>query len=205
MAWFSRKAPSTASSAATAVTVPPKPPSPSRPAPQPVTAVPLEDNELKAYKRTCDAICFYPAALLHAELLAFFKEEGIPTYPYPEVCGYLQTKALQQNRVWCWRPLRQEDTAKIQSISGYEFAGNRHGHYYPANSECGPYTAAVPLRVLGIVEKIHERFGDKVAFFVSDYAVPHPDPVIMVAVVGVPVIVFDVWDEPDFGVKPEDV
>jgi hypothetical protein len=62
-----------------------------------------------------------------------------------------------------------------------------------------PYHHAVPIHVLRQVNKIQDRFGDEVKFFVSDYTDPKPDPFIMVTALDVQQIIFGVWDEPNFG------
>lgn len=61
-----------------------------------------------------------------------------------------------------------------------------------------PYNKAVPVKILRWVKKIQEKFGKDVLFFVSDYAVPRPDPFIMVTAPDVSRIIFGVWDEPAF-------
>ena len=154
---------------------------------------PLDDNELKAHIRVTEALGYEPPALLEAKLLNYFKENGIKVYDYNSVFNYLKGKAEAQGKKFIWRPLRPQDTEVGYSWGGFNEHGSYHKHW-----DYRPYTHAVPLRVLATVEKIVERFGNKVKFFVSDYAVPRPDPFIMVTALDVSTLVFDYWDEPDF-------
>lgn len=154
---------------------------------------PLEDNELKAHIRVTEALGYLPPALLGAKLLNYFKENGIKVYDYDSVSDYLKGKAEAQGKKFIWRPLRSQDKEAGYSWGGFGEHGSYHKHW-----DYRPYAYAVPLRVLATVEKMVEQFGDKVKFFVSDYAVPKPDPFIMVTALDIPMFVFDHWDEPDF-------
>ena len=167
-----------------------------------VSTIPLEDNERLAYERTCQAIGFEPAKLLYARLLAFFKTKGIRTFNYAEVAAYMKTKAEKEGKIWYWRPLRATDVTNGWWFSGFNMNSNpKHDYYASHRQECRPYDKEVPLRVLGTVEQIHQEFGDKVKFFVTDYSVPRPDPFIAIIVQDMPSLVFDYWDEPDFAVS----
>jgi len=175
------------------------------PAPALVTSVPLDDNELRAYTRTAQAVGFLPAALLEAQLLAFFAEHKIPRYDYVAVSRYLTKKAEQDSdrKVWFWRPLREKDTPK-----GWEWGRQRQDEqwqndWYRAQWMCRPYHRAVPLRVLAMVEEIGAAFPEAL-FFVTDMMTPkqilatRPDPFICVTALDVARLVFDCWDEPGF-------
>lgn len=178
-----------------------------------VKTLPIEDNERRAYERTCEAIGFEPASLLHARILSFFKANGIRVFNYEDVSAYMVEKAEAEDKIWHWRPLRSVDV-----VTDWDWGANRLGNfgqhisidgwkahdYYSARVKaCRTYHREVPLRVLGTVEQIHKEFGDKVNFFVTDYSSPNPDPFIGIIVRDMERIVFDYWDEPDFAVKLE--
>lgn len=169
-----------------------------------VMEIPLEDNERLAYERTCNAIGFEPASLLHARLLSFFKAKGIRVFDYKEVVSYMDAKAKAQEKIWHWRPLREADV-----ITSFTWGGNRgnfgaKNNYYCATLwECRPYHRPVPLRVLVTVEQIYKQFGDKVKFFVTDYTAPKPDPFIAAVASDMPRVIFDFWDEPNFAASIE--
>lgn len=165
-----------------------------------VTTIPLEDNERIAYERTCKAIGFEPAALLEARVLSFFKEKGIRIFDYAEVSAYMKQKAEAKKKIWHWRPLRAVDGIMGWQWESFDsYSRLLHDYYNSKNWNCRPYSREVPLRVLATVEQIHGEFGDQVKFFVTDYSVPRPDPFIAVVALDMPRLVFDYWDEPDFG------
>jgi hypothetical protein len=163
----------------------------------------------RSYVEVADSLGFDPAELVRAQLLAFFEEEGIKLYDYQEVKVWLSEKKKQAGTThWCWRPLRDKDIIKDYEW-GHYFSGQWifiDGYYDSKQSECHPYERLVPLQVLEKVAKIQEKFGNRVKFFVSDYANPSVDPFIMVrpsannsgSKEGYN-LVFDVWDEPGFG------
>lgn len=168
-----------------------------------VPEAPITERQ-KSYVEIATAIGFVPEELVRAQLLTFFNENDIKIYDYAEVDAYLRKKRLQdkKNR-WVWRPLRQADTPREHWHSPPDELGD--GSYY--QNSCPPYSKLVPQPTLEKVAKIEKQFGNKVQFFVSDYAVPKPDPFIGVRVKGsidsveTAMLVFDVWDEPGFGVE----
>ena len=129
----------------------------------------------------------------------FSLNQEIPIYDYAEVDKYLTHKAKQQGEIWISRPLRKRDKRESWRLAGHDaMNGWGHGGYIGNNWTYRPYDKAVPINILRDVKKIHDRFQDNVSFFVSDYAVPHPDPFIMVTAIDVSNIVFRVWNEPAF-------
>lgn len=155
----------------------------------------LVDGEAAAYARTCKAIGYEPAALVVEELLAFMQEKRIKRYDNEKVDAYLQAKAkkeLGHYGAWHWSPLRASDAGSETKL--------RDEDGWSSGTASQAYQKAIPLRVLARVEQFMQKFGDKVRFLVSDYAVKKPDPFIAVVPKqgGVDPIVFDVWDEPDF-------
>jgi hypothetical protein len=163
----------------------------------------VQDRNIDEYGEVANALGFCPAKLLQEHLLQFMSTVGIQIFNYDEVSNYLKKKAQEIDMYWIWRPLREKDKP-----DGWRWFGitdeNResalgHGGYND-DWEHRRYDKPVPLSILRDVKKIDDKFGDQVGFFVSDYAVPNPDPFIMVTALDVARIVFGVWDEPDFGV-----
>lgn len=160
---------------------------------------------LGAYEQLANELGFKPAQLIEEQLKRFMAEEHIPTYNYADVDVYMAAMAEAQDMGWIWRPLREKDKP-----AGWEWSGRAtkkiesewwgHGSYHDKWAY-RPYDKAVPIHILRQVKKIQDCFGDQVLFFVSDYAVPDPDPFIMVTALDVEKIVFGVWDEPGFGTE----
>ncbi|MEK7554888.1 MAG: hypothetical protein AAB518_02820 [Patescibacteria group bacterium] len=183
--------------------------------PFPTARVPLrlvESQKQRSYEEVAQKLDFVPAELTRAQLLEFFETEGIKLYDYGQVSAWLTEKKEQAKAThWCWRALRETDI-----ITGYRWGYNREkgvwndGFYSSGDDkkwQCRPYERLVPLHALEKVAKIEAKFGDRVKFLVSDYASPNADPFIMVRPAmcdsGTNAeynLVFDVWDEPGFGV-----
>lgn len=183
--------------------------------PFPTARVPLrlvEPTKQRSYEEVAQSLGFAPTELTRAQLLAFFDEEGIELYDYDQVSAWMTEKRKQAEAAyWYWRALREKDI-----ITGYNWGYSREkgrwddGFYCSKNDEgwkCRPYERLVPLHALEKVAKIEAKFGDRVKFFVSDYTDPNADPFIMVRPAmsssGTSAeynLVFDVWDEPGFGV-----
>lgn len=172
---------------------------PEKPAP---TILEPRVNALGTYEELAKKLDFFPAQLFDEQLLRFLSEENIPIFDYDKVDAYLAALAEAQGKVWVWRPLRKKDKPVDWSWSGRlvrkKDETRWHGAYHDSWSY-RPYDKAVPIYILRQVKKIQEKFCDHALFFVSDYAVPNPDPFIMVTVQDGQKIVFGVWDEPGFG------
>ena len=147
--------------------------------------------ELKEYAAIAEKIGFTNGALLEAQLRDFFAEEGICLYDYSKVSLFLAEKAKHEGPalIWCWKPLRKGDCGELASNVTWETNG------YISKSQ---YHGAVPYPVLLTVEKIAQRFGEQVHFFVSDYKAKDPDPFLAVTGVGIEWFVVERWDEPNF-------
>jgi len=160
---------------------------------------------LTAYEELAAELKYHPIQLVHQQLLRFMDEQGIDVYDFDPVNAYLTRIARSEGKEWLCRPLRQEDV--MQGWNGRDKRGREtgiwsdHGHYNPASTECRPYNKLVPLRALQKVKLIRDKFGERVRFFVSDYAVPNPDPFIFAKIVDIELVPFDVWDEPGFGIS----
>lgn len=157
---------------------------------------------LKTYEDLSSELGFIPAQLLEAKLLLFLHEEKMPVYDYREVHKYLAVLANKEKKIWTWRPLREKDKPNGwhwgDTVRDWE-GGWSPGHgSYRDTWNYRPYDKAIPIHILRRVKKIQDQFEDKVLFFVSDYAVPQPDPFIMVTALDISRIIFGVWDEPGF-------
>jgi hypothetical protein len=165
---------------------------PVRPLPVEIRA---ETYALGEYEALCVELGVHPAKLLETKLLQFMAKAGMQTYPLDQVGTYL-SKLAPRGEVWYWAALRTQDGMFANRPEGYgpDKSGDRvkwvYGH-------------PVPLAELRKVKTINDEFNSgerpQVGFFVSDYAVPNPDPFIMVVGRGFSPIVFGVWDEPGFG------
>lgn len=185
-----------------AVLAPPVTPFPSAALPECLVAFETQ----RRYEEVAKTLGFDPPELTRAQLIEFFTQEDIVLYNYDEVNRWLKKKRQEAGLgSWCWRPLRGKDV-----ITEYRWGWGRadggwlDGFYMEA--QCPPYDRLVPMHALEKVVKIEAKFGDKVKFFVSDYASPNADPFIMVrpakmdsSTDGSYHLVFDCWDEPGFG------
>jgi len=174
---------------------------PARPTPR---LVAVGGVPLGAYEDLAKELGFLPAQLLEEQLRRFLAEKEVQIYSYAEVDAYLAALAEKEGKAWIWRPLREKDKPDF----GYRGRANPekgidqyrgHGSYRD-EWNYRPYNKAVPIHILRHVKNIQDKFGDQVKFFVSDYAVPDPDPFIMMTALDVSQIIFGVWDEPGFGV-----
>ncbi len=129
--------------------------------------------------------------LVENELEAFLHENGMAVYDYQAVTRYLDatvermTKTLRERHAWRWVPLRQCDKGQVVA---------------QLSTGMVTYTKPIPYPVLLTIEKVHERFGERLAMFVSDiYTVPKADPFLGVSAPGSErLFVIERWDEPGF-------
>ncbi|OHA00725.1 MAG: hypothetical protein A3C07_03810 [Candidatus Sungbacteria bacterium RIFCSPHIGHO2_02_FULL_47_11] len=177
-----------------------------RPKPQLVAT----DNmvALDNYVELAKELEFMPAQLLEKEILQFFAKENIPTFDNDDVYKYLAQVAEKEEKNWIWRPLREKDKPTSWEWPSHKgsLVKNSDSNYfwhggYRDNFDHRPYDKAIPIHILRQVKKIQDHIGDRALFFVSDYAVPDPDPFIMVTALDVKRIIFGVWDEPSFGIS----
>lgn len=157
------------------------------------------DTGLREYATICKELgisCNIDGKLLQEEVADFLWGEGMEMYDLKEVNAYMKMLAQKEKKISFWRPLRSKDVGKVQwgEINQHDHYLNKPGWTY----SCNVYDKTIPLEVLKDVKKIVDKFHDTVAFYVSDYAVPHPDPFILVTAPGMDRIVFGVWDEPGF-------
>lgn len=184
-----------------------------QPKPQPVASVIPKD-----YDDVAGALGFAPKMLVQQRLVDILAELGIPTYDYAKVDAYMRTlRAKAKADIWCWRPLRDADRSGVNDWgANREYVGGvtgtrttwLDGSYAAGRPHSTAYDRLVPKRPLQRALAISKALGDKVAFFVSDFASPKveiSDPFILVVMRRDPSIraVFDVWNEPGFDTPPE--
>jgi hypothetical protein len=148
-----------------------------------------------SYAELAKSIGFNPGMILETEVHNFLIEQQIPIYDYAAVVRYMTKLAKQRHRIFVWRPLREIDRKR----ANYEWGKwNDHDSYFSCKTEV--YRHFVPAHILRDVQTIDAKFGERVQFFVADYAVVDPDPFILVTALRMRRIVFGAWDEPEFGV-----
>lgn len=146
--------------------------------------------EFAEYKALAEKLGISCPALQDEELLDFFAREEILVYPKEKVEAFLRSRAPAGMLV-AWLPLRHVDPALAPPLTA------------PGSMLFDPpfrafhYNKPVPLSTLKLVDQILTAFP-KAQFYVSDYAVPRPDPFLFVKLPGGASFVIDHWDEPDF-------
>ncbi len=149
------------------------------------------DAEFLEYLELAKRISLDNAGFHSWALPRFFRREEISLYPIETVKLFLTALANREGKIWCWVPLRKEDTENGWTN---HLGSGEHGHL----DRRGRYDKPMPIEILRLVDKISTAFPHA-GFFVSDYATERPDPFIMVTGHGnVPFFVFGHWDEPDF-------
>jgi hypothetical protein len=170
---------------------------PEVPVRQPVTVAADPDREyLTEYRRIAQKVGYrcseVETRVSKAELLEFLQAEGIGVYNYKAVEEYMNGLVAKENYAnrgwqtftWIWASLRAKDRSfNLATLS-----------------QPSTYEKPIPFPVLLTIEKIADRFGDKVNLFVSDIVnVPKPDPFLAVSVAGdKEKYVIERWDEPGF-------
>jgi len=183
------------------------PPEPEMPEPEPVVVdADLVDRE---YRRLARKLRVATSSSLDAKLCRLLQREEILVYPLDKVQTFLRHKARHRNVVW--KALRKVDLKRV----AFRVDGSWHAEpelqldsdqrQKGADFRTSIYRHAVPIQALKVVEKVEKAMGllgrRDVAFFVSDYEVPKPDPFLMIAGCGLErhYVVFH-WDEPGFRV-----
>lgn len=140
------------------------------------------------------------------ELAEFLQEENIRVYDLRSVESYLDRKCHGRGlrlrlATWYWRPLRAVD---LQFIRGADVAVKPRRSRFQWTDSMGRfdhrvYTEIIPLPVLITVDRITERLGESVSFYVA--AIEEiPDPFLGVRLKSDPdeMFVIERWDEPGF-------
>lgn len=152
------------------------------------------ETELEEYLEVADEFELSGRAMENVKLKKFFKNNMISIYDYRRVAAYLLSKT-PSGKDWRWLPLREQDKGK-----GWELGTSYYNERWVYNGEIDSriYAHAVPYPVLLTARKIAKEFGDKVAFYVSDYVSPNPDPFLAVKTLNSDMFVIEKWDEPGF-------
>lgn len=162
--------------------------------PQPIKDKPTLENRFQEYLALAKKIGtgiteVLEGRIMQQQIADFLWEQDIEMYDYREVCDYMRTMAAKEGKLFFWSNLREQDR---------KYADQNPDNRYDMGI---PYKKLVPFEILQNVEKLQNKFGNEVAFLVSDYAVSYPDPFICVTGLEVDRIVFGVWDEPAFFTK----
>ena len=165
------------------VTWPAPPPQMVKPVAVPVETKNLDD--LTEYRELLKVTGVRSVDLEIEEFKAFLSKHDIPVFSMPVVAEYMTAMAAKDGKKWQWVGLREKDHALFDG---------------------GVYSKVVPISALKKVALI-EKHKFEVAFAVSDYYVPNPDPFLLVALRNIPwshapsgFFVIDFWDEPGFGI-----
>ena len=150
------------------------------------------------YEKLAKKLKFSPAELLQKQLLRFLNQSNIDVFDYGEVESYMTALANNLEKVWVWRPLREQDIRDFR-WNGRSPNFNQYYTRYGHGSYCDEwkyrqYQHIVPMHILQNVDKIDEEFRDQVQFFVSDYGGHNSSHSIMVTALDVGKIIFGIWD-----------
>jgi len=159
----------------------------------------VKDNPIEEYEKLADELEYHPAGLVEAKIFRYLKQNNISVFNNKEVYNYLVKKAKEEghHKYWIWRPLREKD--HYPKGRGWSGRFDWHGSYWEHRSEYRVYDKLVPANILRQVKDMEDAIPHDIKFFVSDYASINPDPFIMVTNVDIKRIIFNAWDEPDFG------
>jgi hypothetical protein len=182
----------------------------------------LGASDLAEYATVAEELGFAPTDLLIEQFKTFLADQDIPVFALSEVVPYMDKKAACESKDqagWEWRPLRTVDERDMTfgekskrvhyidlKVDEIKTASDRY-----KKGEQKVYDKVVPLHALKKVQMIMRVFGDKIAFFVADYApspkIEYADPFLMAVVPNAEVasgkgrFVIDFWDEPNFGIE----
>lgn len=170
-----------------------------KPAPQaaPVVVPEKADDNYKALATKLGL----RVVVAQTEFVEFLAAEGIPTYDADEVHKWLKAKSDKQTKragthvYYGWLPLRQADLNKAYT-DGTSMASmgllTQDGGLVKS-----VYSKPVPYPVLLTVEKLVNKFGNQVSFWVSEIA-KELDPFLMVIAPDGSRWIIERWDEPGF-------
>lgn len=179
------------------------PTAPSPPAPHLVLVNPRQFDSMEKYEQVASAIGFVSPALAREKLVRWMKDQSHPCW----YTGRVNTFLAQQGRGGGkaqWRPLRATDGWVGLSTWRYPQDSDLPDVHFKEK----PYSGAVPLFVLELVQQIEEAFAGTYDFHVGDYdqyAVEgEADPFLMAVAKGQiqEGLVIAHWDEPGFDVPP---
>ena len=107
------------------------------------------------------------------------RAEGIDIYAMADVSAYME-KVTPKGRIYVWKACRQLDKQRSERHITLDGSSSHHGQFSD-----GVYSRPIPYPVLLTIDRIEEvtkKYRIQPAFFVSDYAVPAPDPFLMVTI-----------------------
>ena len=143
--------------------------------------------EIEAYEKLCEELGLRPTAIAANRVIRQFQSVRIPRYDPDEVSAYM-TSITPVGMHWCWQGLGHSDDSRSSyaNVDGCTISGL--------------YEKLVPIHILKRMKVVRELFKrEKPKFYVTDYAVPDPDPFISVVFPDGQSVIFGVWDEPGFG------
>lgn len=190
------------------------------------TPAALADAELPdtaEYEALCSELGIAPTAIVANRVLHTFQSKRIPRYDAAEVSAYMAS-ITPKGLHWGWQRLgtikskAERDMAAVierqnaiwqsargvgivmgsgSAVFGIDDDFTRHMNGGTIN---GKYKKLVPMHILKRMKVVKELFSDEdPKFYVTDYAVPDPDPFIKVRLACGEEVIFGVWDEPGFG------
>lgn len=147
-------------------------------------------------------------------LESVLQDEHVRVFPLKSVERYMD-RQTPKGKVWGWMSVRALDYERAKGYVTFGY-NDKNGRFLT-----GTYEKPIPFPVLLTMDKIeaamsHLPVEQRPAFFITDYAVPSPDPFLMVAVPGVGMMqephpngelwhaiegacfVIERWDEPSF-------
>lgn len=139
------------------------------------------------------------------KLVKVLQDEAITVFDLSKVQDYMDRKVRGHGGfalgIWYWFPLRMVDRATVR-LEDMRESRERRKHQWTGTSgtfRTSAYDEIVPLPVLMTVDRIVERLGNKVSFFVAAID-NNPDPFLAVRMNDDPdrLFVIERWDEPGF-------
>lgn len=172
-------------------------------------AIPEDGPDDEYLKLAAEVDFSYPemdTMLLRRKLTAL----EIPVYDMKKVVAFMDGIVNQANRgrgplqsylCWYWRPLaRKGKGIQSQLMNRPVIASSAAidpAFWSPGYNIHDGYAKPIPLEVLKVAKEVKDSIQDAV-FWVSDYAVRHPDPFLAVSMRESEKFVIAHWDEPGF-------
>ena len=179
----------------------------------PIAVADIELPDTAAYEALCAELDISPQAIVGNRVVRAFQSKRIPRYDAAEVSAYM-TSITPAGLHWGWQRLGKSGSVESPYQNQEYFIDQRgvahtsaifrvdSGMFanYDGVTIGGEYKKLVPMHILKRMKAVKEMFADEnPRFFVTDYAVPDPDPFIKVCLDCGEEVIFGVWDEPGFG------
>lgn len=170
-------------------------------APEPITTDDIRDDaeyiQHAALARKLGVAIAAPSISTSKVLRVALSAECLPVYNLRAVEKYMDDLSVKRRTMWHWYPLRNADR---EHVTRDEQDREREGGFtsYSGRVTRDRYSQAVPLPVLMTVDRLLERLGHSVSFFVAALGVG--DPFLAVRLNSAPdqMFVIERWDEPGF-------